>query len=183
MPAEKLHQRISKLKSKTIKLRLVEEGDAEFILSLRLDQRYNQYLSHVCDDLNKQRAWIKQYKNSEASSTEYYFIIERHDGFKCGTVRLYDFQKESFCWGSWILNKDKTRTAAIESALLVYKLGFEELDFRKSHFHVLKGNDRVISFHTKFGAKQVSEDNESCYFIFRKETYLLKRKEFLQLSV
>jgi hypothetical protein len=33
------------LESKTIRIRYVEESDAEFILKLRLDERYNQFFS------------------------------------------------------------------------------------------------------------------------------------------
>lgn len=41
--------------SKTIKLRLVNENDAEFILSLR-NSTYNKYLSHVNNDITQQKS-------------------------------------------------------------------------------------------------------------------------------
>ena len=65
---------------------------------------------------------------------------------------------------SWILNEDKTRYAALESAFLIYKFGFETLGYNKSHFEVVKGNERVVSFHKKMGALQVGEDKDSYYF-------------------
>lgn len=43
------------LTSKTIKMRFVEETDAEFILKLRLDDRYNQFLSSVQPDVQAQK--------------------------------------------------------------------------------------------------------------------------------
>lgn len=150
--------------SKTIQMRLVEEKDAEFILGLRLSDDLNRFLSKVDADVEAQRKWIKSYKLDEQAGNQYYFIIEKLDGTPCGTVRIYDLQSDSFCWGSWILNKDKTRYSAIESALLVYKFGFEELGFRKSHFEVVKGNELVIKFHKKFGAEVISEDDENYYF-------------------
>lgn len=152
------------LESKTIRLRLVEEADAEFILQLRLDEKYNQFLSSVSPDLQSQKDWIRKYKEDEEVKKQFYFIIERLDGTPCGTVRVYDLREKSFCWGSWILNEDKTRYAAIESALLVYKFGFEELGYKNCHFDVMKGNDRVISFHERFGAKRVDEDELNYYF-------------------
>lgn len=79
-------------------------------------------------------------------------------------MRIYDILSDSFCWRSWILNKDKTRYAAIESALLVYKFGFDILGYQKSHFDVMKGNKKVISFHEKMGAVIVSEDDDNYYF-------------------
>lgn len=151
-------------KSKTVQIRLVEERDAEFILSCRLDDSLNTFLSKIDADLEAQRLWIRKYKISEQNGEQYYFIIERLDGTPCGTVRIYDILSDSFCWGSWILNKDKTRYAAIESALLVYKFGFDILGYQKSHFDVMKGNTKVISFHEKMGAVIVSADDDNHYF-------------------
>ncbi|MDF3134531.1 GNAT family N-acetyltransferase [Pseudomonas extremaustralis] len=145
------------LKSKTVQLRLVEESDAEFIVGLRVDEKYNKHLSAVTDDVKAQVKWIRRYKDDEASKQQFYFIIERLDGLRCGTVRVYDFVGDSFSWGSWILNEQKTRYAAIESAFLVYRFAFEELGFKRCHFEVRKGNERVISFHEKMGAVKTGE--------------------------
>lgn len=152
------------LEYKTVRLRLVEVADAAYILSLRLDSKYNNFLSSVSPDLESQVAWIERYKLDEAAGKQFYFIIERLDGVACGTVRVYDLRSDSFCWGSWILDESKTRYAAIESALLVYRFGFDVLGFSKSHFDVMKGNDKVISFHEKMGATQVSEDSANYYY-------------------
>ncbi|NWB91690.1 GNAT family N-acetyltransferase [Pseudomonas agarici] len=148
-----------KLESKTIKLRLIEEDDAEFILKLRNDIKYNKFLSNTTSNLAKQKSWIKNYKIHEKEGKQFYFIIERHDGTPCGTVRVYDLKEDSFCWGSWILNEEKTRFAALESAFLIYEFGFEHLNYEKSHFDVRKENIKVISFHEKMGATKTGETN------------------------
>ncbi len=166
------------LVSKTIKLRLVEESDAEFILQLRLNNLYNKFLSAVPADIVSQKRWIKKYKIDEKAEKQFYFIIERTDGVPCGTVRVYDIRKDSFCWGSWILNEDKTRYAALESAFLIYEFGFNHLGFSKSHFDVMKGNLGVINFHTKMGAKKIAEDEENVFFVIT-NTAVLQSKEKL----
>lgn len=153
-----------RLQSKSIRLRLIEESDAEFVLKLRLDERYNQYLSSVTPDLEAQKSWIAKYKGEEHEQIQFYFIIERIDGASCGTVRIYDLKEDSFCWGSWILDESKTRYAALESAFLVYQFGFSTLGYKKSHFDVRKGNEKVISFHEKMGATRVGSDMENIYF-------------------
>lgn len=155
---------MSKIEGKNLRLRLVEEQDADFILKLRLDNRYNTFLSTVSPDIEAQKNWIRKYKDEEHSGVQYYFIIERLDGVPCGTVRIYDVRNDSFCWGSWILNQNKTRYAALESALLVYEFGFNNLGFVKSHFDVMKGNKGVIKFHQRMGAVQVDEDEINIYF-------------------
>lgn len=153
------------LNSQTIKLRLIEESDAEFVLGLRCDAKLNKYLSPVQGNIQQQIEFIRNYKKDEHAGRQFYFIIERRDnGVRCGTVRLYDFKGKSFCWGSWILNQDKTRMAALESALLVYEYGFEILGFESSHFEVAKANDKVISFHERLGALRTKEDEINIYF-------------------
>ena len=151
-------------------MRLIEEEDARFVLGLRQDPKFSRYLSAVEDDLEKQIQWLKNYKLEEKFGNQYYFIIETKES-RCGTVRLYDFRGDSFCWGSWILNEKKTKNAAIESALLVYRYGFEELNFKKSHFTVRKGNSGVINFHKKLGARVTDQDDENLHFVFAAEQY------------
>ncbi len=157
------------LESKSVRLRYVEENDARFILSLRLDDRYSKYLSSVSPDVNSQKKWIRSYKESEAKGEQFYFIIERLDGVPCGTVRVYDLRSDSFCWGSWILNEKKPRYAAIETAFLVYQFGFDQLGFYKSHFDVMKKNSGVLKFHRRMGAVETGEDDDNIYFIITKD--------------
>lgn len=166
------------LLSKTIGIRLITEEDAEFITELRNDEKYNTYLSKSDASVEAQREWIRSYKAKENAKQQYYFIIEKLDGTKCGTVRIYDIREDSFCWGSWILNHNKTRTAAVESAFLVYEFGFEFLGFPKSHFDVMKGNEKVIKFHEKFGAVVVGEDEDNFYFNVSKEAVENCKKKF-----
>ena len=166
------------LQSKTIKLRLIEESDAEFVLSLRLDDKFNTFLSQVDSNLAAQQKWINKYKNDEIAGKQFYFIIERLDGTPCGTVRIYDLKEDSFCWGSWILNENKTKFSAIESALLVYEFGFTKLNYSKSHFDVMKDNTKVINFHLKMGAIKTNEDNEHNYYIIDKEAIEKQRNKY-----
>lgn len=169
----------------TIFFRLVTQKDAEFICTLRNSEDLNTYISKSTVDTEMQRQWIAKYKERENKNEEYYFIICRNaDNLPIGTVRIYDFleQPKSFCWGSWILNSDKTRYAAVESALLVYEAGFNHLNFDQSHFEVMKGNNNVHEFHLRMGAEKVREDEVNEYYIYKKETYeknLSKYEKFL----
>jgi RimJ/RimL family protein N-acetyltransferase len=158
---------LSALELGTIRLVPVREHHAEYIYSLRIDPSLNEHLSAAPPSAAAQAQWIRGYLEREAAGDEFYFLIERRDGTPCGTVRLYDFSPvahpDSFSWGSWVLDKSKTRYAAVESALLVYEMGFERLGFSASHFEVRKGNTKVIAFHQKFGAQVIAEDDESVY--------------------
>jgi RimJ/RimL family protein N-acetyltransferase len=137
------------------------QEDAEFILSLRTDELKNRYLSATSSDVRQQRDWLARYA---ADDSQIYFIICKLDGGQpVGTVRLYDQQGDSFCWGSWIKSEEAPSGFGVESALIIYDYALQ-LGFQRAHFQVSKGNDGVISFHLRFGAVQVAEfDTEYHY--------------------
>ncbi|KJV41245.1 GNAT family N-acetyltransferase [Acinetobacter brisouii] len=172
--------------AKTIHFRLVNEDDAEFICNLRNTPELNKHISKSTAIVDDQIRWIENYKKRENEIQEFYFIIERNDNNeRIGTIRIYDFRDKikSFCWGSWILNSNKTRYAAIESALLIYRIAFDELGFEQSHFDVRKDNLSVHKFHMKLGAIHISENDLDNFYIYPKSKYLeaLQRyKNFLE---
>lgn len=168
------------LKSKTIFFRLVELTDAAFIHALRVDKRYNQYLSKITGDVSTQKQWIVKYKKREKLKQEYYYIIHRKiDSLPIGTVRIYDFlgDRDSFCWGSWILNESKTRYAALECALLVYDFAFFKLGFKRCHMDIRKQNLKVIKFHKDLGVKIIGETKEDLLGHYFPDDYLLIKRD------
>jgi hypothetical protein len=164
--------------AKHIRFRLVDICDAEFILSLRIDPKKNRFISAVENDLEAQRLWLADYKQREKNNEEYYFIIESLDEEKLGTIRIYDLQDDSFCWGSWILKQDAPAYAAIESALSIYEIGLYRLGFTQSHSDVRKGNQTVISFLTNFGAVITHEDDINYYFKMTDITYEQAKQKY-----
>ena len=138
---------------KTLAFRCAAVEDASFILSLRTNVEKSRYLSPVSSRLSDQQTWLERYTHSEDQS---YFIIE-YCYEPIGTVRLYDAQNDSFCWGSWILQNGLPRHVAIESALMVYAYAVDHLGFSAAHFDVRKGNQRVWQFHERFGAVRTGE--------------------------
>lgn len=134
--------------------------DASFILELRTDPKKGQFLSATPNDLELQREWLRRYVRDDE---QIYFIIEDCSGEPYGTVRLYDFQGDSFCWGSWILKDGRPSGFAIESALMVYQFALT-LGFTAAHFDVRKGNESVWQFHERFGAARVRESDEDYFY-------------------
>ncbi|TLT05402.1 GNAT family N-acetyltransferase [Aliarcobacter cibarius] len=163
---------------KNINMRTVTTKDAEFIYNMRQNQNKTKYLSKVTGTVESQKEWIKNYKRREEEKKEFYFVIESKDEKKLGLVRMYDFQDESFCWGSWLIKEEAPKTTAIESALQIYEFGFYSLGFEKSHFDVRKGNDKVIAFHHRFGAKIVDEDELDYFFNFEKSDYEITKEKY-----
>ena len=163
---------------KNLNLRTVAIEDAEFIYNMRQNQNKTKYLSRVTGTVESQKEWIKNYKQREEEKKEFYFVIESKDKRKLGLVRMYDFQDNSFCWGSWLIKEDAPKSTAIESALQIYEFGFYSLGFEKSHFDVRKENDKVIAFHQRFGAKIIDEDELNYFFNFEKSDYEITKEKY-----
>ena len=159
-------------------LRTVAPDDAAFILSLRLDDVRNKFLSPVRADIAAQAEWLREYQAREAAGAEFYFAIEAPTGTAVGTVRVYDFVDDSFSWGSWVIRPGVSPHVAVASALLVYEFAFGQLGFAQSHFEVLKGNDRVIAFHRRLNAETVREDDRAVYFVLTREAYEAVREKY-----
>lgn len=160
--------------------RLVEEGDAQFILSLRLDQKLSRYLSPTDDNLEKQIQWIRLYKAREAEGKEYYILFEDQKGQQLGIVRLYDFTRDTFNSGSWLIKSNCDDFVAIKSDLFVSTFAIEELKFKKCFFDVRIENKKVVRYHKMFST-QISEDENTLYLMMDKEAY--KRKYNYLMSI
>ena len=153
VPATIQLRKAARIVGKTLTFRNAVFEDAAFILSLRTDTEKSRYLSAVSTELADQQAWLSRYAQANDQA---YFIIQYRDT-PIGTVRLYDAQGDSFCWGSWILQDGQPRQAAIESALMVYAYAVDHLGFAAAHFDVRKGNARVWQFHERFGASRTGD--------------------------
>jgi RimJ/RimL family protein N-acetyltransferase len=169
-------RKASYVHGRTLAFRNACAGDAEFILSLRTDESKARFLSQVSPDVEAQHRWLSDY---EWSVGQAYFIIE-HQQEAIGTVRLYDARQPSFCWGSWILKQGAPRTAALESALMVYALGCDHLRFERSHFDVRKANAKVWAFHERFGATRVGETDDDYLYDIGAEQILAARRRYAQ---
>ena len=147
-------------------LRLVEPSDAAYIHGLRTNPAYNAYLSTVTGSVADQRDWIEAYKAREVAGTEYYYVIERTDGTRCGVVRLYDIADNRFTWGSWILDHNKPRKAALESAWLIYRIAFEVLGQFEAYFEVSSENLNTLAFHRRFRATETHRTEQDIFFVY-----------------
>lgn len=148
-----------RVRGQSLILRNTVADDADFIVQLRTDVHKSRHISQTSPNVQAQRGWLERYSHD---TEQVYFIIENQSGEPLGTVRLYDQQGDSFCWGSWVIKDGCPAAVAIESALIVYRFGFV-LGFRNAHFDVRKANTSVWRFHERFGAVRTGE-SELDYF-------------------
>lgn len=163
-------------------LRLVTPEDAGYIHSLRINPTYNAYMRpSLKGDVEDQRAWIETYKKREADGLEFYFIIVRKDGVRCGTSRLSNIEKEQFTWGSLILDESKPRKAALESAVLSHIVGFEILEKKRVAGYVRHDNTHMQRFLERFGWVRIGDDEDFIYYEFKNESFLNQKNHFMQV--
>ena len=170
---------LSRVEGPNLTLRFIQLEDAGYVHSLRTNPAYNLHLSEVRGTVDDQRSWIKAYKAREAEFRELYYVIERKDGTRCGVVRLYDIATEIFTWGSWILDYNKTRKAALESGLLVYMIAFDNLGLSKAEFSVHSENTNTLAFHRRFGAIETHQTDQDIYFTYPRERFVADRARYL----
>src|SRR5262245_30670098 len=129
------------------RLRPVELGDAAFIVDLR--GRAGRFLNRGASTVSEQVDWLERYFERDG---DYYFVIETADAaWREGLVGVYDVdaRERSAEWGRWVIEPGSS--AAIESALLVYRLAFDQLALERVSCRTLSENASVVAFHDSCG--------------------------------
>lgn len=165
-----------------LRLRPVQPEDAGYIHALRVNPAYNRHLSPVTGTVADQRAWIERYQAREAAGQEIYYIIERRDtGQPCGTVRLYDIEADRFTWGSWILDETKPPKAALESAVLSFGVGFDDLGCDLACVDVRLDNAHAAAFYRRLGMTETNRTPRDIYFIYHRTLFDTNRDRYLTI--
>jgi RimJ/RimL family protein N-acetyltransferase len=165
------HSDLSRINGYSLNLRLIRPEDAAYIHQLRNEPTRNRYLSEVRGTIDDQRRWIDAYIARETAGSELYYMIERSNGERCGTVRLYDIQSNSFTWGSWVLDHNKPRMAALESAILSFRAGFLGLGLEHARVEVLSRNSHAQAFYRRLGMKETHRTELETVFGYTRERF------------
>ena len=163
-----------------ISVRLVEEDDAEFILRLRTNEKLSRYLHKIDNDLEKQKQWIRDYKNRENDGKEYYFLFYNKTQ-NIGVSRLTDIQEGKGTGGSWICDPSCRFEDIIATSLLCGDIFFEILGIEKDVLNVSKGNNSVLRFHKLRGSTIIHEDDIQYTLELNKYDYLKNRGKIIKL--
>lgn len=167
------------ISGKNINLRLVEEGDAEFIVNLRLKK--GDFLSPTNSNILNQVQWIESYKRRESSGDEFYFIIENKTQISLGTTRIYhiDREQECFTFGSFIVDKHLGhKLSAPEAMYQVMRFGFNRLLMKNCFFDCKKKNINAVDFYKRFGAQIISENEYDYFFSLSIEDFLGYKEKY-----
>lgn len=174
-------ENLARVEGPNLILRLIRPEDADYVHTLRTDPAYNRHLSEVRGTAEDQRRWIEGYKTRETDLREFYYVIERKGGTRCGLVRLYDIGADSFTWGSWILDHNKTRKAALESAVLSFGVGFDGLGLPLAHVDVRVGNEHAEAVYRRLGMTEVRRDDRDIFFTYPRSRFEADRAGYLAI--
>lgn len=169
-----------KLESLGLSVRLVDESDVDYILSLRTNKHLTRFIHHTDNDREKQIEWIRNYKERETEGREYYFIYFLNEK-PVGLNRIYNIFEYYGTIGSWICNPDNEPEVSLATYILMFDLMFDHIKLNITIFDVRKENKHVWKLHKMLGAQSVGESDIDYYFTLNKETYYKNRENIINL--
>lgn len=149
-------------------LRNISKKDLSFLMKLRNSP---DTAEHLGDNrkvtIESQKNWYK--KIEVASDCQYYIFemkgLKEKPVEKIGMVRItgIDFLNRSMCVGGDIQVEYRGRGYSKIMFELIFKLGFNVLNFHKLWLLVLTNNQRAINLYKKVGFKENGRQRESVY--------------------
>lgn len=155
-----------------LKVRLINENDADFILSLRANPNRTKHMITLDCNLERQRKWIQEYKEREKEGLDYYFIYTNAKGIPIGVNRAssIDHSTKTSKSSSWI-TVEGLKSEPLKMLIIGNEIIFNLIGVESSWGEVQKNNDRAIKIFKLFGYKFDTSDTEFCDFSLSKEDF------------
>ncbi|WP_165157667.1 hypothetical protein [Parabacteroides sp. ZJ-118] len=163
-----------------IDVRLANEDDSEFLLSLRTNEKLSRFIHPTDNDLEKQRKWMRDYKKREVEGLDYYFIYS-FENIPFAANRIYDINETCATGGSWVCKPGTEAECSVSSLLIMRDVMFEILGLDYDKFDVRKGNKQVQKIHKMMGAEKVGETDLDYLYSLFKEDYFVRRNSIIEL--
>lgn len=170
------------IKGVCVNLRIAEEKDAEFTLTIRQKDKNIEYMPKLNVSIQQQREWLKKQK---ASLDCYFFIVEKKNNEPIGTFSLYNISGKEGETGRLVLTG--TQLESLEACVLFHDFCFNEAGMVKVYSEIEKENTAAIGLALKVGAKEAGElkNHETGRIIKKmiatKEDYYAKRDKLAKL--
>ena len=145
-----------------LQVRLVNEEDAEFIVSLRTDSRLSRYIHETSQSVEEQKQWIRNYKRREKEGLDYYFMFSVNDE-RQGVARIYDITEDSFTQGSWVFSPDAVLGASVLGNIISSEIGFEFLD-KKVLYTDTRRDNHTHRYVQSFSPEIIKSDELDVYY-------------------
>jgi RimJ/RimL family protein N-acetyltransferase len=133
------------------RIRPLVRTDAAFVVGVRASSP--RFINLGATTVETQEEWIAEYL---ARAHDYCFVVERlRDGSREGIVGIYGVEPATRRaeWGRFVLRGGSI--AAVETAWLVYRCGFERIGLERMYCRTLLDNEKVVAFHDSCGLERV----------------------------
>lgn len=134
------------IEGRYVRLRSISEEDAEFTVAIRQDEKKTKFLHKVENDLEKQLSWIRRQRQAQG---DYFFIAERLDGKRVGTVGIYEIEGKVGHLGRLLMIGNPYQT--FEAVLLSMKFAYDELKLEELFGDVSVGNSASLNLSEAVG--------------------------------
>ena len=162
------------IEGKTVRLRSVEERDAEVTFKMRHDPEKARFVRPSQGTVEGQREYIRKQRETPG---DYLFIIEDLQGNPIGMKGVYDFNSEKnqietgrfIGYGSQVQN--------IEALMLSVDFAFDILKVDKVVMSALENNNVMLGIQKKFGVEFTYRDRyegidyDNLHSVLTKEAY------------
>lgn len=156
-----------------LKVRLVNENDADFILSLRSDPTKTKFMITLDDEIESQKKWIQEYKKREKEGLDYYLIYSNIEDEPIGLNRIshVDYKNRTATASSWI-TVEGLINEAFKMSIIQSEIAFDLLKIDTFICEVHKRNSRVIRVFKLFDYKFKDNETEYYHFFIEKNDFL-----------
>ncbi|MBE6004139.1 MAG: GNAT family N-acetyltransferase [Lachnospiraceae bacterium] len=138
------------IEGKTVRLRSMEERDAEITYRMRTDPIKSRYIHKDEGGVEHQREFIR-WQRSEPG--DYYFVIEDLNGNVIGMKALSDYNVKNGTVESGRFLGFGSQIQNMEALMLSFDFAFETLGVQVIHMNALENNVQMLSIQKRFGVE------------------------------
>lgn len=138
-----------KISGKTVRLRCIEEKDAEITYKMRSDPMKSKYIHAMEGTVEDQRNYIKRIRHQLEN---YLFVIEDMQGNVIGMKGLYHYEPDKASIESGQFISFGSQIQSMEALWLSFKFAFYTLRVNRIYMSVLEDNRTMFDIQKKFGA-------------------------------
>lgn len=138
-----------------MKLRMLDEKDADGMLEWMHDPKVYQYFRFPCEETNKERA-VEFIHNAQMQfvkgDNRHYAIADDEDNY-LGTISLKDIDMQSLNaeFAISMRSAAQGQGMATEATKELLRIAFEEIGLQRVYLNVISDNERAVHLYEKCG--------------------------------
>lgn len=136
------------IQGKTVRLRSIEERDAEATFKMRSDPEKSKFIHPAKGTVEDQRQFIRKQRETPG---DYLFVIEDLEGNPIGMKGLYNYNAEEKSIESGRFMGFGSQVQNIEALMLSIDLAFDKLGVNTIYMAALENNSIMLGIQMKLG--------------------------------